>query len=45
MNRIVEIVDALFKTTMNGVLDVMAKHLKKPMPQPFNWCIVYTFYL
>lgn len=45
MNRVIGVVGTKFKSTANGVLNVMAERLEEPMPQPFDGRIMDTSHL
>ena len=42
MEGIITLINSAMESTANGILDVLAECLPKPMPQSFDWRVVYT---
>ena len=45
MNQIIWIINPSLVTPADCTLDVDSKGSEKPMPHPFNWCVVYAAHL
>jgi hypothetical protein len=45
MNRVVRIVNAIDVPAADEIFDILTGGLEKPMPESFNWCVIYTLQL